>query len=413
MTRRQLVAPLVPALLALLACGGSPRVPDVPRPAPSTFVRGPYLQAVTDSSAVVRWRASREGATASFRYRVGDERREGDVDRAPGGDRVVRLAGLPPAAQVTYRVTEAGRTLGPYRFRTPPRDDSGDEPVRVLAFGDSGWGSREQVTLSGRMTERDWDLAVHVGDLVYPDGSPRGFTTRHFAVYRRLLAETPFYPVPGNHDLRYRGGREYDRSFEWPGTDGRRYYRFRWGALLFVGLDTSTPGQADSLEAGRGEQMRWLRRTLRSAAGDSTLRWTVVFLHHPPYSSAGGLSGHGPSRELRETLVPLFEETGVDLVLAGHDHHYERTHPLRDGDPVPPGCGPVYVVTGGGGASRYARTVQGGPRTAAESRRYHFLDLRFRGRHIAGRVVGLDGEAFDTFRLQPYEAERRREECAA
>ena len=411
-------------LLVAWGCGGSPGMPDVPWAPPAGIERAPYLQAVTDSSAVVRWRAAEADARPTLRYRVVSSR-EGPADTSwtaagvelrGNSGREARLAGLPPGAAVVYEVSEDGRVLGPHRFRTAPRPGRSDSVVRVLAFGDSGWGSREQVTLAGRMAEHDWDLALHVGDLAYPSGSARSLTLRHFHVYRELLAEAPFFPVPGNHDLRTDGGRPYDVAFTWPrdgdGGRGRRYYRVRWGHALFLALDTSTPVQLDSLERGEGAQHRWLRRQLRRAEADSTVRWTVVYMHHPLYSSAGGLSGHGSNRELRETLRPLFERTGVDVVLAGHDHHYERTRPLRGGEPVPPGCGPVYVVTGGGGASRHARTVRGSRRTAASSRRYHFLELRLARDGAEGRAVGLDGRPFDRFRMRAYAPASRTDRCA-
>lgn len=112
------------------------------------------------------------------------------------------------------------------------------------------------------------------------------------------------------------------------------------------------------------------------AVADSTLSWTVALTHYPLYSRGAGLSGHGPNEELREALEPLFLRHGVDLVLAGHEHHYERSHPLREGDAVAEGCGPVHLITGGGGATRFARAV--------------------------GRVVDPEGRVIDRFALQPY-----------
>ncbi len=421
---RPLRLALASLLLVAWGCGGSPQIPEIPWTPPADVERGPYLQAVTDSSAVVRWRGTEPPPRPSFRYRiVRDRAGEADtswtaarVEMRRDAGREARLKGLPAGTSVVYEVVENGRVLGPYRFRTAPPPERPDSVVRVLAFGDSGWGSREQVTLARRMTGRDRDLALHVGDLAYPSGSARSLTLRHFDVYRKLLAEVPLFPVPGNHDLRTDGGRPYDVAFTWPrdgdGSRKRRYYRFRWGHALFVALDTSTPAQLDSLQRGEGAQYRWLRTHLRRAGSDSSVRWTVVYMHHPLYSSAGGLSGHGSNRALRDALRPLFEREGVDLVLAGHDHHYERTRPLLNGEPVPPGCGPVYVVTGGGGASRHARTVRESGRTAASSRRYHFLELSLRRNGAQGRAVGLDGRPLDRFRLRTHESAARPGSCA-
>lgn len=381
--------------------GGS--LADERHPFPSPFERAPYVQAVTDSSAVILWRTSGPDTPTTFRYRrVGGEWRTGKIESGAGGDRRARLRGLSADQEFQYRVSAAGTSLGPYRFRTaPPPGDAA--PVNVLGLGDSGLGTAAQAQLADLMLEGEWDVWLHVGDIAYPDGTDEEFTVRHFQVYRELLAELPLYPTTGNHDIRTEGGRPYDRAFEWPGRTERRYYRFRWGQALFVSLDTSSPGALDSLSDATGSQYRWLKKTLRESASDSSVHWTVVFMHHPPYSHATGIAGHGSVRSLRRQLGPLFEKTGVDIVLAGHDHHYERTHPLRDDEVVPSGCGPVYFVTGGGGGRLFARSVEPGRKTAHESRRYHYLSLELRVGLARGEAVAPDGTVLDQFRLRPYE----------
>lgn len=408
---------LVAALAWAMGCGPSPRVPvEVPSP-PSPFERAPYLQRVQGDSALLRWRVHSE-SPGRVRYRVEDgpwrieaaaalpPATDGPGRRSSGGpvDARAAVGGLGPASRVEYEVEVGEDAFGPRVFRSAPADTS-RAPVRVLGFGDSGWGSEAQVRLARRMTTGGgWDLAVHVGDLAYDDGTESDFTERHFRVYAELLAAVPFFPVPGNHDLRTRSGEPYDRAFDWPGEpSGRRYHSFRWGRVLFVGLDTSTEGELEALEAARGEQLAWLEDRLERAAADTTLGWTVVLTHYPIYSHAAGLSGHGPSPGLHDTLAPLFERTGVDLVLQGHDHHYERTVPVRRERAAAPGCGPVYFVTGGGGASRFARYVDPGPLSARVSRSHHFLDLLFEAEGVTGRAVAPDGAAVDTFRIRSFE----------
>lgn len=396
---------------AVAACIPKPRVPHEAPPPPSPFERAPYVQAVTEHEAVVMWRMADPGAMSTLRFRVSDGPwRSADVRRGEGGDRSVRLRDLPAASAVEFTVgTGGGRSepFGPYGFRTAPPDTAGSA-VDVLAFGDSGWGSVAQMELAAQMEDRSWDLAVHVGDIAYLDGSEEDFTQRHFRVYRSLLARVPFFPSPGNHDVRPAGGAgdAYDRAFAWP-DQGRagRFYTFRWGRVQFLSLDTSTDSAMTKLEDREGRQYRWLSETLASLARDTTLVWTVVFTHRPLYSQAVGFGRNPPTEELREALEPLFLEHGVDLVLAGHDHHYQRTLPLRRGHVAHPGCGPVYMVTGGGGATRFGRSVAPGPRTARVSRAHHFLDLRlgrFEGR---GEAIGRDGEVLDRFEIVPYQAD--------
>ncbi len=278
------------------------------------------------------------------------------------------------------------------------------EPVRILAFGDSGWGSPSQIRLARLMPQEPADLIVHTGDIVYENGSDEDFTLRHFRAYQDLLAEVPFFPTPGNHDLRADGEGPYRRAFEWPNpVPDALYYSFRWADIQFLVLDTtSETGEGDELRAGSGEQLSWLTEQLDRGQRDPNVRWLVVTMHHPLFSGATGLSGHGSDKDLRRVLGPLFERYGVDLVLAGHDHHYERTLPLSDGLPVDAGCGPVYVVTGGGGSSQFARMVAKTRRAAVALSQFHFVRLTATMDQIVGRAVDERGEEIDHFVVRPY-----------
>lgn len=416
--RRPLVAALF--LFAAAACRPGPWDPNLPVPPVAPFQRLPYVQAVDTSSAVVRWRVG-GAARDSFAYRVDGEPdwRSATIERLPAiaeppldparsagrpRDRRVRLEGLPPGTVVEYRVLADSVAAPPGRFRTAPRPGASG-PVRVLAFGDSGWGSESQVRLAERMEAGSWDIAIHVGDIAYSHGSERDFTLRHFAVYDGLLSAVPFFPAPGNHDIQTDGGRPYDRAFEWPAPrPGARFYTFRWGDVRFFALDTSSQEAGGALRAGSGPQYEWLVAALDSARREPGVRWLVAYMHHPLHSGAAGFAGKGPDRRLRRVLTTLFERHGVDVVLAGHDHHYERSRPILDGDPVPEGCGPVYLVTGGGGASLYARGVTPlDAWTAAILRAHHFVELSFEEDVASGRAVDAQGDTLDAFRVLPFD----------
>ncbi len=441
--------------IALIATGCKPNVGDPlglgSRLAP--FERLPYLQAVDSSSASVRWLAY-AGVRDSAEFRVGREgtwtplavTRFDERTTAVGGPvatRRARITGLPPGQEISYRVWADSTLVGPFVFRTAPRPED-PRPVRVLAFGDSGYGSEPQIRLADLMQGLPFDLAVHTGDIAYQVGSEEDFTIRHFQVYRTLLSRLPFFPSVGNHDIRVGNGGPYDRAFEWtPPDEGARFYAFRWGSIAFLALDTTDEEESDWPEAapgtfpfpksendgpptdgallrqGRGRQYDWLARELEAAQADPGVRWTIVYMHHPPYSHVSGLSGHGSDGDLEREIAPLFDRYGVDLVLSGHDHHYERSLPLYDDEVARPGCGPVYIVTGGGGASRFARGLAPSTITAAASRSYHFVQLEIGPDAISGQATGEQGQRIDEFIVLPYRGDepgargrqRRPESC--
>jgi len=378
---------------------GLPRIPDV-------FERLPYVQNVTDAGASVLW-MSHAGSADTAWYRVAGS----DSTWAPmvvrdhvHGTSRADMASLPASSTVEYLVSAAGTRAGPHDFRTAPPAGAAAE-VRVLLFGDSGWGGAAQLDLARLMQREEWDLSIHVGDIAYNDGSRDEFTDRHFWVYAPMLASVPFFPSVGNHDIRADGGQSYDGAFLWAGPfPGVRYFSFRWGRIQFVSVDTSSDtDDVRDLRDGRGRQLDWLRGVLQEAAADSAVDWIIAFQHHPLYSHAVGISGHGLDQGLRKVLLPVYERHGVDLVTAGHDHHYERTWPIRAGRRVDDGCGPVHVLSGGGGASRYARDITNTTLLATAQRVYQYVELTVGADRIRGRTIDRHGQVVDEFSVRRFD----------
>jgi len=394
-------------VLSLSGCYPAPVDPVGIPQAPPPFVRAPYVQNVTANAASVLWMSQPGSAdTAWFRVPLIDSTwTRSDVMDHRYGTRRMNMGALPSASTVEYVVSAAGTRSGPHAFRTAPQQGMAGEDSRVLLFGDSGWGDQPQIDLARRMERADWDLSIHVGDIAYNDGSESQFTERHFRVYARVFDSTPFFPAVGNHDLRADRGASYDGAFLWPEAfAGVRYYAFRWGRTQFVSVDTSSDtDDVHGLRAGTGRQMEWLEEVLREAAADSAVDWIVVFQHHPLYSHAIGISGHALDHDLRRHLLPLYERYGVDLVAAGHDHHYERTWPIRAGRRVREGCGPVHVLSGGGGASRYARDITNTTLLAWAGRVYEYVELTIGADRIGGRTIDRTGEAVDEFAVRRYD----------
>jgi acid phosphatase type 7 len=295
------------------------------------LVRPPYLQQVTASSAMFGWvmrhgDGGRVEIASADRIPVATVAGEAQTSslRAAGEHQWwARVEGLAPDTVYCYTVWAGGDQLtAPTGFRTAPSPDD-PRPLRFLAFGDSGGGGADQYALADQMHTVAYDLMVHTGDLAYDSGTITAFDDNVFGVYADLLSSIPLFPAAGNHEYDTMQGAPFREVFALPGDSGEKWYSFDWGRVHFVALDT---------EADYAKQARWLDADLAASA----LPWKVVYLHKPPYSSGT----HGSDTSLRTALAPVLQRHGVQLVLAGHDHNYERMIPQE---------GITYVVTGGGG----------------------------------------------------------------
>lgn len=250
----------------------------------------------------------------------------------------------------------------------------GTPQVRIAVAGDTGTGhareyaTAKQMTVQGR--DRTYDALVLLGDLVYGGGDADRVDEVVTDPFARVLASgAELVPVLGNHD--YDGGEQHEilailgRSRSW--------YVERVGPVRVVVLDSE---RVDSQR-----QARWLRRVL--AAPQRAGTWTIAAMHHPAYSAGE----HGSTPEVQDAWVPLFERYDVPLVLAGHDHDYQRSVPID---------GVTYVVSGAGAKLRDTGRERF---TAVSSSTLHYLDLLVYRNRMVGRAIDHDGRLVDRFRL--------------
>jgi hypothetical protein len=296
----------------------------------SVLPRWPYLQQVTMTSAIVGWVTSSpsSGQQVIVTTPAGDAvatvpaEPQTTIARTSGTRQMwSHVTGLAPDTVYCYAIADENGTLVDRAgLRTAPAVGS-ETPTRFLAFGDSGSGDGDQLALLDQMYTVPFDLAIHTGDLAYDSGTIGEIEDHVFGVYAGWFRSRPFYPSPGNHDYKTQDAAPFRGVFALPNNE--RWYSFDWGNVHFVALDTEQP---------LGTQATWLDEDLAATA----LPWKIVYLHEPPYSSGD----HGSSTDVRAAFAPIFEKHGVQLVLAGHDHHYERIAPQK---------GVHYIVTGGGG----------------------------------------------------------------
>ncbi|HKY60099.1 MAG TPA: metallophosphoesterase family protein [Gemmatimonadota bacterium] len=396
-------------LLALLsaACASNGEVAELDErlAGPGDFIRAPYMVTVTDSSAIVRWRSSRP-VQPGFRFWAEDGDTLTETLPATGLDHTFEMVDLVAATTYFYQVrvqdtiwTEA------VEFRTFPEPGS-REPFTFLAMGDTGTLSSGQVALAAQINQEEAALIIHMGDVAYPDGTEQELTDKHFAVYGPILKRVPFYPAPGDHDMRVSWGEPYINAFTPP--EGRPsgsplYYSFTHDNVRFIALDS----QSSEEHAARfgyvgdpsSEQYQWLLLELSEARADPAIDWTVVFFHHGPYSASTGFGGHGSDLAVRQFLAPLMDGYGVPIVFTGHDHDYQRSRPIRGNEVVPENEGTVYVVSGGGGGRRTFRGTGADWFTEYADQIYEYVRVRVDHYTMSVEAVDVDGNVFDSFEL--------------
>jgi alkaline phosphatase len=251
------------------------------------------------------------------------------------------VAPSPPALATATVVTSSG----PSESVPSPSDEStpspSAEPVATLiAAGDIAGCDYEGDALTAALVRGlDGTVAV-LGDAVYPAGSDATFADCYEPTWGAFRDRTR--PTPGNHDLQSDGGAAYWRYFgDAAGTPGEGWYAYELGAWQVVVLNSNCglvgcgPGSA---------QHAWLVEEL--AASDATC--TLSYWHHPLFSSGF----HGGIAEVRP-LWEALEADGAELVLGGHDHHYERFAPQTAGG-VASADGVRQFIVGTGGYALYA-----------------------------------------------------------
>ena len=211
-------------------------------------------------------------------------------------------------------------------------------PATTLAvIGDFGNGSFNEGVVAAMVDAWSPAYIVTVGDNNYPDGefftidfNIGCFYSEYIGNYQGICGQgsstgNRFWPALGNHDWKTPGAQPHIDYFDLPGNE--RYYTFSEGPIDWFIVD-SDPAEPDGTDVN-SVQAAWLE----SALAASTAPYRIVALHHPPYSSGRGGSA--------TWMQWPYEDWGADMVIAGHEHNYERT--INQGR--------AYPVNGAGGAS--------------------------------------------------------------
>lgn len=345
------------------------------------IVRGPMVQAVGESTATLVIETDvAVAATLSW----GTDTALGNVVTLPPARRQIwSLRGLPGNRAISYRISAGASQTPVHTFHTLPAPGS---VLRIGVYGDVRGGHEVHRSLTQALIAEAPDAVLVTGDMVLR-GSDEGDWQRFFAVTAELLSRIPYYPAIGNHDLGRSGdtGRRADQIFALPPAPIGRPEGTFWYSTDLIDIHLVF---LDSNAYERAEQERWLEQDL-AAARARKVRAIIAVTHDGPFSR--GI--HRGNRIARERYLPILVKYQVNLLLAGHDHQYQRGRI----------SGLDYVVSGGGGAALYPITcgVPGRPRCKVEdgmrkvAREHHYLMLTITGPSLEMCARRPDGTALE------------------
>src|SRR6202012_906435 len=310
-----------------------------------------------------------------------------------------RLDGLAPDSDYVYAAVHDGTNPELGTVRTAP---SGRSPLRFTSFGD------QATPTLGRLNNKNYrsdnlgspaagDITTAIerigplfnlvnGDLCYANLAHDRIRTWSdwFDNNTRSARYRPWMPAAGNHENELGNGpvgfAAYQTYFALPdsASDGEvrgLWYSFTAGSVRIISLNNDDVCFQDGGNSyihgySGGAQRRWLETELADARADPRVDWVVVCMHQTAISTADHTNG--ADLGIRQQWLPLFDRYQVDLVLCGHEHHYERSHPVRGtldtetktpipvetrADVIDTSKGTVHLVIGGGGASTPSNTM--------------------------------------------------------
>jgi hypothetical protein len=389
-----------------------------------TVTRGPYLQRGSHNTVVVRWRTD-VATNSRVRYSTSLTGTFTNVDHATSTtEHVVTVPGLAANTKYFYSVGSSSAVLtGPDAntfFVTAPTPGTA-KSTRIWALGDAGTNDSNQKAVRDAYYSftgtRHTDLWLMLGDNAYNDGTDAEYQNAVFGstnAYKAMLRKSVLWSTMGNHeghtaDSLTQSGPYYS-IFTFP-TNGEAgglasgteaYYSFDYGNIHFICLESyQVPGNSSAFSTMK----TWLTNDLNATSRE----WIIAFWHHPPYTK-GSHNSDTESQlvKMRTDVNPILEAGGVDLVLSGHSHSYERSYlidghyglsttftaamkvdggsgrdpaPYQKGAGTPAHDGAVYVVAGSSGK------ISGGTLNHPAM----FISLN----NLGSMVVDVDGSRLD------------------
>ncbi len=331
-------------------------IPSASLAADESFYITPYLQNVTPTSITVMWE-TREASKGGVEFGQG-----GKYDRSARETEAVKihevhLTGLTVLTTYEYRVVSDSGSAFEASFTTAP--EPGTDEWRLVVYGDNRSDPNTHRANVEQILKLEPGIVLNSGDLVANGKEYSQWKEQYFDPMRGLAEYVPIYPCMGNHE---KNADHYYNYSAVPDSEGEVYYSFDYANAHIIALNSNRKDAPFQ----RGEaQTEWLIAELKA---NQDKDWIIVFFHHPLFR-CHPTRGIEPQRWVWQ---PIFDEYGVDLVVNGHDHYYQRTYAIGEytGKDTK---GVYHLVSGGGGANTYPIT----PKIhAAARRRVHAVEPR-------------------------------------
>jgi len=317
------------------------------------IVRGPMLQMVSENAITIKWTTA-TAISSRIKYGNSENTLGASVsDRKNVTEHELRISSLKPDTKYYYAIgTVANILKGSYRnyFNTAPVAGT-KRKIRIGVFGDPGTGTSRQrssrdsyLALKGHYNNAE--MVIMLGDNAYNAGTETEHNNNFFNIYdNNIFDNHTVFPVPGNHEYANDQTRAADHNIPYYGiftvpanaesgglaSGTEHYYSYDYGNIHFIMLDSYGIDDGSRLydDTSNGKQALWLKADLAANAGKH--KWTIACLHHPPYTNGSHRSDMEQDLvAIRRKITPILERFGVDVVLAGHSHVYERSFLVKD-----------------------------------------------------------------------------------
>lgn len=316
-------------------------ITGVPAGGAAIITRGPYLQSANDTSLIVRWRTNIPTQSIIDYGPTTSSLTNTVSDMTLKTEHIMEVNQLTANTQYYYQIRNTADTIvfpsSDLYFKTYPVPGNA-MPLTAWILGDCGTANNNARNVRNAyynyIGTQHTDMMLFLGDNAYNDGTDAEYQFALFQnMYEQKLKNTIAWSCLGNHDghsanSNLQTGPYYD-IFSFP-TDGEcggvasgteAYYSFDYGNIHFVVLDSYETDRSVT-----GPMHVWCEDDLESTAAD----WIIAVWHHPAYTKGSHDSDTETElKQMRENFLPLFEEYGVDLVLSGHSHSYERSFLLN------------------------------------------------------------------------------------